>query len=126
MSIIIFIFGLAMIGYWAKYLIDEMPLEHVPIIPEGITIILAILTGIGFFRVKKWSFVTGILLSGFWMYGCISGINIVLYDLIKHGELKYQSPIGAFTDAILFIIVTCFAVFLVIYINKIERLLKKE
>jgi hypothetical protein len=70
-SIIIFIIGLMMFGYWTKYIIDGLPLKSIPIASEGIAAILSLITGIGLFQMRKWAFVTGILVSGFWMYGCI-------------------------------------------------------
>ncbi len=120
-SIIIFLLGLMMFGYWTKYIIDGMPLKSIPIASEGIAAILALITGIGLFQMRQWSFVTGILVSGFWMYGCIGGINLVLYDLIVHKQLNYQSPIGAWTDAILFIVITALATILVIFLWKMRK-----
>lgn len=122
-SIIIFLIGLMMFGYWTKYIIDGMPLKNIPIASEGIAAILALITGIGLFKMQKWAFATGILVSGFWMYGCIGGINLVLYDLIVEKQLKYQSPIGSWTDAILFIIITLWAIILVIYLWRIRKIL---
>jgi hypothetical protein len=122
-SIIIFLLGLIMFGYWTKYIIDGMPLKSVPIASEGIAAILSLVTGIGLFQMRKWAFVTGILVSGFWMYGCIGGINLVLYDLVVHKQLNFQSPLGAWTDAILFIVITAWAVFLVIYLWKMRKII---
>lgn len=122
-SIIIFLLGLMMFGYWTKYLIDRMPLKSIPIVSEGIAAALALVTGIGLFKMRKWAFVTGILVSGFWMYGCIGGINLVLYDLIVEKRLKYQSPIGVWTDAILFIVITIWAIVLVIYLWRMRKTL---
>jgi len=120
-SIIIFLLGLMMFGYWTKYIIDGMPLKSIPIASEGIAAILALITGVGLFQMRKWSFATGILVSGFWMYGCIGGINLVLYDLLVHKQLNYQSPIGAWTDAILFIVITALATILVIYLWRMRK-----
>ncbi len=122
-SIIIFLLGLMMLGYWTKYIIDGMPLKSVPIASEGTAAVLAIITGAGLFRMKKWAFATGILVSGFWLYGCIGGINMVLYDLIVHEQLNYQSPIGVWTDAVLFIVITIWAAMLVIYLWRIRNVL---
>ena len=102
-----------MIAYWTKYLIDGMPLRNVPLIPEGLASFLAAATGIGLLRMRPWALVTGMVLGGFWMYGCIGGVNMVVYDLIVHKQLQYQSPIGPLTDALLFIAVTCWAAFMV-------------
>ena len=120
-SVIIFIIGLMMIFYWTKYIINQMPLKDIPIASETIAAILSLATGIGLFLMKQWSFITGILLSGFWMYGCISGINIVIYDLIVYKQLQFKSPIGALTDAILFFIITMYSIFIVIYLWNIRK-----
>ncbi len=122
-STIIFLLGLMMLGYWTKYIIDGMPLESIPIASEGTAAILALITGIGLFKMKKWAFATGILVSGFWMYGCIGGINMVVYDLMVHKQLNYQSPVGEWTDAILFIAITIWSTILVIYLWRMRNVL---
>jgi hypothetical protein len=126
-AIVIFIIGLSMFSYWTKYILDGMPLQNIPIMSEGIAAILALTTGIGLFRMRKWSFVTGILLSGFWMYGCIGGINLVIYDLLVLGKINFQSPVGAWFDAFLFVIITCFATYFVCFLwNKRKLLLQDD
>jgi hypothetical protein len=120
-SIIVFLIGLMMLGYWTKYIIDGLPLKSVPIASEGIAAILSIITGIGLFQMRKWSFVSCILVSGFWMYGCIGGINMVVYNLIVQKQLGFQSPVGAWTDAILFIVITGWAAVLVMYMWKMRK-----
>ncbi len=121
-SIIIFFLGVMMFGYWTKYIIDGMPLKTIPIASEGVAAILALITGIGLFKMRKWAFATGILVSGFWMYGCIGGINMVLYDLIVHKQLNYQSPVGEWTDAVLFIVITIWAAIVVIYLWRMRKI----
>jgi hypothetical protein len=113
-SVVNLLLGAAMIAYWAKYLLDGMPLQNVPLAPEAIAAVLALATGIGLLRVRSWALMTGLVLGGFWMYGCVGGINMVLYDIIVHGGLKFQSPIGPLTDAALFVLVTCWAMFMVV------------
>jgi hypothetical protein len=120
-SLTVFILGLTMFGYWTKYILDGMPLENIPIIPEGIAAVLALLTGIGLFRLRQWSLASGLILCGLWIYGCVGGINLVFYHLIVAGRLNFQSPVGAWTDAILFFLISAWSVFLAVYLWKMRR-----
>jgi len=125
-SVIIFVLGVTMFAYWSKCIMDGMTLKAIPIASEGIAAILAIITGIGLYRKKSWSLFTGLTLSGLWIYGCVGGINMVVYDLIVSNKLNYESPIGPLTDAIIFILVTAFAVILIFYLWKIRNQLLKN
>lgn len=123
LSVVIFVLGLMMFGYWIKYIIDGLPLKDIPILSEGIAAILALITGPGLYFRKKWSLPAGLVLCGFWLYGCLGGVNLVLYDLIVYNELKYISPIGALTDAVLFIVIIIFAIILAAFLWKRRGLL---
>jgi hypothetical protein len=125
-SSIIFLFGLMMFGYCVKYIIDGLTLENVPIASEGIAAILALITGIGLFRMHSWSFATGMVLCGFWIYGCVGGINLVVYNLVVHNKLNFESPVGAWTDAILFLVVTGFALVLIFYLWRMRNILLEK
>jgi len=111
-SSIMIVLGLMTLGYWTLYLTKGLPLDDIPLAAEGINAVLAIITGIGLLKRKKWAFATGILVSGFWLYGTIGGLNIFLYDIMVHQKLNYQSPIGGWTDAILFVITAIWAIIL--------------
>jgi len=110
-SVIIFIFGLLMIGYWTSYILQRLPLIGIPLGSELIAAVLAITTAIGLFRMKPWSLATGLILCGLWIYGVVGGINLV----IENG-LNFESPVGATTDTILFVIVLIFSIFVAVFL----------
>jgi len=120
-AIVVFILGLMMAGYWTKYILDGMPLKNIPIIPEGMAAVLALVTAFGLFRMKPWSLLTGLVLCGLWLYGCVGGINLVMYDLLAAGRLEFESPVGAWTDAVLFLLITAWTVFLAFFLWSIRR-----
>ena len=72
---------------------------------------------------RKWAIATAILVAGFWMYGYIGDINLVVENIITSKQLNYESPISAWTDAILFVAITAWATFLVIYFWKIRKVI---
>ena len=111
LSVVVFIFGIMMVGYWISYLAKGLPLEGIPIASELINAALALVTAYGLFRMRPWSLATGLVLSGMWIYGVVQGINLV----IEKG-LAFSSPIGAFTDAVIFVIVFIFALFMIIFL----------
>jgi hypothetical protein len=88
-----------------------MPLEGVPVASELVTAALALVTGYGLIRVRKWALPLGLILSGMWCYGVIAGINLV----ILHG-LDFSSPFGAISDAILFPLVLAFSLFMATFL----------
>ncbi len=121
-SAVVFLLGLAMIVYWTKYILDGLPLTGIPLLPEGTAAVLALVTGVGLFLRQRWALPAGFVLAGFWLYGCFGGINLVLYELTVNRSLGFQSPIGALTDAVLFFLITAFAVFLTGYLWRTRRL----
>jgi hypothetical protein len=110
-----------MFTYWTKYILDGMPLKNVPLIPEGMAAVLALVTACGLFRMKPWSLMTGLVLCGLWLYGCVGGINLVMYDLLAAGRLEYESPVGAWTDAVLFLLITAWTFFLGFFLWRMRR-----
>ena len=110
-SIIIFVFGLLMVGYWTLYICQGLPLKGIPIGSELVAAVLAIITAIGLFRMRPWSLATALILCGLWVYGVVAGINMV----IENG-LDFKSPVGALTDAILFVVVLLFSIFMAIFL----------
>jgi len=121
LAVVVFIFGLMMWGYWVKYLLDGLPLKGIPLLPELLNATLALITAIGLFRGNNWSLPAGMVLGGMWIYGVTGGINLVLVE-----GLAFKSPIGALSDAVIFVIVLIFAVFLTAYLWKNRRLFLKE
>lgn len=111
LSIVVFIFGLMMIGYWVSYLVKGLPLEGIPLASELITAALALVTAYGLFKMKSWCLTTGSVLCGMWIYGVVQGINLVI-----NKGLDFSSPIGAFTDAVIFVIVLIFAVWMIFFL----------
>ena len=110
-SIIIFFFGLLMVGYWTSYIWQGLPLKGIPIGSELVAAVLAIITAIGLFKMRPWSLATALILCGLWINGVVAGINLV----IENG-LDFKSPVGALTDAILFVIVLIFSVFMAVFL----------
>ena len=120
-SIIIFIFGLLMVGYWTSYIWQGLPLKGIPLGSELLTAVLAIITAIGLFKMRPWSLATALILCGLWIYGVVGGINLV----IEKG-LDFKSPVGALTDAILFVVVLIFSIFMAIFLWRRYPLLLAE
>jgi len=110
-SIIIFIFGLLMVGYWTSYIWQGMPLKGIPLGSELVAAVLAIITAVGLFRMRPWSLATALILCGLWIYGVVGGINLV----IENG-LDFESPVGALTDTIIFVVVLICSVFIAIFL----------
>lgn len=107
----VMVFGLAMLVYWGMFIFQQIPIEGVPIISELVTAFLAIISGIGFLKMKSWSVPLSLVLSGLWLYGVITGIQLVLEN-----GLDFRSPFGALADAILFPMVMVYSIYMAIYI----------
>jgi hypothetical protein len=103
--------GLVMILYWILYLFRQMPIGDIPILSESITALLALMTGYGLIRRKRWAVPCCLVLSGMWAYGVIGGIALDL----QHG-LSFDSPFGAITDAVMFPLILFFALWLAVTI----------
>jgi len=113
----VFIFGLMMWAYWIKYLLDDLPLKGVPLLPELVNATLALVTAYGLFRKRRWSLPAGFVLGGMWIYGVSGGLNLVLVE-----GLSFKSPIGAVSDAVIFVVVLIFSMGLISYLWKNRRL----
>jgi hypothetical protein len=100
---LVLLFGIAMVVYWVLYLIRQMPTGGVPILSESVTALLALSTGAGLLRRKKWAVPFCFVLAGMWAYGLIGGIALVLQQ-----GLSFESPFGAATDAALFPVILLF------------------
>ena len=116
-SVVIFILGLMMLAYWLAYIMRGMSLEGIPLASELANAMLALVTAYGLFRMKRWSYPAGFVLAGMWIYGVLGGINLVLMN-----GVAFDSPIGARTDAALFIIVLAFSVYLIVCLWRDRRL----
>jgi len=68
---------------------------------------MALLSGIGLLRNRKWSIATSLFTAGMWAYGVLGGVQLVLEN-----GLDFSSPFGAITDAVLFPLVLVFSVVL--------------
>jgi len=108
-SIMVALFGLAMIAYWIAFIAQGIPLDGIPLASELVNAILALIAAWGLFGMKRWSYALGLIVAGMWIYGLLGGISMVLSD-----GLDFTSPIGALTDAILFVLVLIFAVYMAI------------
>ena len=113
LSIVILALGLLMIVYWTMYVVQGMPLEGIPLAPELLAATLALITGYGLLRQRNWSYATGCTLAGLWIYGVVGGLQMVATE-----GLDFQSPIGALTDALLFVLVLGFSIYLTIFLWK--------
>jgi hypothetical protein len=116
-SVVIFIFGLMMLAYWLAYIVRGMPLEGIPLASELGNAVLALITAYGLFRMKRWSYPAGFVLAGMWIYGVLGGINLVLMK-----GLDFSSPVGARADAILFVLVLAFSIYLIARLWRDRRL----
>jgi hypothetical protein len=116
-SVVVFVFGLMMIAYWIAYVAQRMPLEGIPIASELLNAVVALITAYGLFRMKRWSYPAGFVLAGMWIYGVVGGIWMVVTE-----GLNFTSPIGALTDAILFVIVLAFSIYVIVGLWKERNL----
>jgi len=112
------LFGLAMFVYWGMYIIQQIPIEGIPILSEIVTACLAVVTGIGLIRMKSWSVPLSLVLAGLWAYGVITGIQLVFEK-----GLDFTSPFGTLTDAILFPMVLIYSIYMAIYMWRKRNLL---
>jgi hypothetical protein len=106
-TFVIILLGLAMIVYWAMFLLKRMPVGDIPIISESVTALLALITGFGLLFGRRWAVPCCLVLSGMWGYGVIAGIGFVL----RHG-ISFDSPFGAITDVILFPLILLFSIYM--------------
>jgi hypothetical protein len=114
-SAIVIFLGFAMLIYWGMFVLQGMPITGIPVLSELINAVLALVSGIGLLRLRKWSIPTSLFTAGMWTYGVLGGVQLVL----EHG-LDFTSPFGAITDAILFPMILIFAVYFafVVWMNK--------
>ena len=106
---IVIILGLTMAAYWILYIIRQMPVGDIPILSESITALLALTTGYGLLRRRRWAVPCCLVLSGMWAYGVIGGIALVL----QHG-LSFDSPFGAIIDALMFPLILIFTIWMAV------------
>ena len=106
-AIIVLLLGVAMLLYWGMFILQGMPTTGIPILSELVNAILALISGIGLLRLRRWSIPTSLYTAGMWAYGTLGGITLVLEN-----GLDFSSPFGAITDAILFPLIFVFTVFL--------------
>lgn len=110
-AVIVLILGLAMLVYWAVFLLQSMPTGDIPILSETITALLALMTGYGLLYLKEWAVPCSLVLAGMWAYGVIGGIGLVL----QHG-LDFTSPFGAMVDAIMFPLILAFSIYMAVMV----------
>jgi len=110
-AIITLALGFLMLMYWGMYILQGLPIAGIPVLSELVNASLAILSGVGLLRLRKWSIPTSLFTAGMWAYGVLGGINLVL----EHG-LDFTSPFGAITDAVLFPLILVFAVYMAVVV----------
>ena len=110
-AIITLALGFLMLMYWGTYILQGLPIAGIPVLSELVNASLAILSGVGLLRMRKWSIPTSLFTAGMWAYGVLGGINLVL----EHG-LDFTSPFGAITDAVLFPLIQVFAVYMAVVV----------
>ena len=54
-AVVILLLGLAMMVYWGMYIFQRMPAAGIPILSEMVNAVLALVSGIGLLRLRKWS-----------------------------------------------------------------------
>ena len=106
-SFVVILLGLAMLIYWGMFVLQDMPIAGIPVLSELVNAALALVSGIGLLRLRKWSIPISLFTAGMWAYGVLGGIQLVLEN-----GLDFTSPFGAFTDAVLFPLILIFAVYL--------------
>ncbi len=116
-GIVVLLLGLAMLLYWGMFVAQGMPVAGIPILSELVNAALALVSGIGLLRLRKWSIPTSLFTAGMWGYGLLGGINLVL----EHG-LDFSSPFGALTDAVLFRLILAFAVYMAVVVWRSREL----
>ena len=109
MTLVVLLLGLAMFVYWGMYLVQSMPLEHIPILSEIVTALLAIVTGFGLLYRRHWAVPCSLVLAGMWSYGVIAGIGVVFQN-----GLNFTSPFGAITDTVLFPLILVFSIYMAV------------
>lgn len=110
-SIIVLLLGIAMLLYWGMFYLQGMPMTGIPVLSELVNAVLALISGIGLLRLRKWSIPTSLFTAGMWAYGVLGGISLVLEN-----GLDFSSPFGALTDAILFPMILVFAVVMAVVV----------
>ena len=63
-TFVIILLGLAMIVYWAIFLLKRTPVGDIPIISESVTALLALVTGFGLLFGRKWAVPCCLVLAG--------------------------------------------------------------
>jgi hypothetical protein len=116
-SVAVFVFGLMMIAYWSAYVVQGMPLEGIPLASELGNATVALVAACGLFRMKRWGYSAGLVLAGMWIYGVVGGIQLVMTK-----GLDFSSPMGALTDAIMFVLVLAFSIYVVAYLWRKQEL----
>jgi hypothetical protein len=106
-SIVVLLLGSAMLLYWGMFVLQGMSISGIPVLSELVNAGLALISGVGLWRLKRWSIATSIFTSGMWSYGVLGGISLVLEN-----GLDFSSPFGAITDAVIFPLVLIFSVYL--------------
>ncbi len=119
-SATVFVFGLMMIAYWSAYIIQGMPLEGIPLASELVNAAAALVAACGLFRMKRWGYPAGLVLAGMWIYGVVGGIQLVVVE-----GLSFSSPMGALTDAIMFMLVLAFSIYVIVYLWRKQDLFVK-
>jgi hypothetical protein len=107
-SAVVLIGGLMMITYWIAYIAQGMPLKGIPLLSELVNAVIALITAYSLFRMKRWSYPVGLVLARMWIYGVLGGIWLVVTE-----GLDFPSPMGALGDAIAFVLVLVFSVYMI-------------
>lgn len=110
-ALIVLLLGIAMLAYWGMFVVQGMPIAGIPVLSELVNAALALISGIGLVRLRRWSIPTSLFTAEMGGYGLLGGINRVL----EHG-LDFSSPFGAITDAVLFPLILVVAVFMAVVV----------
>lgn len=120
-SAIVILLGLAMLIYWGMFVLQGMPVAGIPVLSELVNAALALASGLGLWRLRRWSIPASLFTAGMWAYGVLGGIQLVL----EHG-LDFTSPFGALTDAVLFPLILIFAIYMAFVIWRNREKFAKE
>jgi len=119
LSAVMCLFGLMMLGYWALYIRQGMPLEHIPLASEILTALAAMVAAYGLYKLKRWGLVASLVVAGMWIYAVVNGIFLLLAE-----GFAVASPIGAMTDLIAFVLTLIFSLLLIGYLGKRQTLFR--
>jgi len=85
-AVIVLLLGIAMLVYWGMFVAQGMPVAGIPVLSELVNAALALISGIGLLRLRKWSIPTSLFTAGMWAFPWVLPLAIGLVLLGCAGE----------------------------------------